>query len=420
MVRLALLLLLLPGGRALAPTAGAVCRGHGSRLAGRLSSIEAPVVAIASHAARPLTLPATLIRSAYKTFVDTYLRAFHGATILLDQSRRSQFETEAEHWVSSMSTAAPAPSAGPQPTSNLSSTSNASSGSNASGVVAALSGALRSCLGLLHEALMAKVDARPPSFVSMPPANVAWNGVVLLSGGDRNAALADRVVANHHAFAQRCGYAYWYHRGSMVSHLGWQPYWHKIAMLRRAVSRFPSARAYVWVDDDIVLTNWAGEDMFEAALHRSNASVLATRDPASWVSLNTGIVIVRNDVAGLEALEEVWRRAAAPRGDGLSLAFDSQEHCLHEQQALQEMLDEPRWRRSIAVLTQRAEEAFNLNTFLRWSHYNAERQANLQFENDAHGSGWVRGDFAGHCSGLSSVRRALCVAVLLGAVVTAA
>jgi len=308
--------------------------------------------------------------------------------------------------------------------------------SNAVGAVAALGGALRSCVGLLHHSLMAKVDARPPSFARVPPVEL-WNGMVLLSGGDRNAALTDRVVANHAAFAARNGYAYWWYRGSLVKPLEWQPYWHKIAMLRRALVRFPTATAFAWIDDDIVLTNFAAEDMLQSALRQSNASLLATRDPANWVALNTGVLLLRNDEAGRETLEEVWKRATAPRSDGVSLAFDTQARCLHEQQALEEMLREPRWRTRISVLAQRSaaddaaqaavpmppatvrQPAFNLNTFLRWSHYDSERGSHLRFDRDAPGSSWVRGDFAGHCSGLSSVRRALCVAVLLGSVVTA-
>ena len=61
---------------------------------------------------------------------------------------------------------------------------------------------------------------------------------------------------------------------------------------------------------------------------------------------------------------------------------------------------------------------WNLNTFLRWSHFNAERAEEMRYDMDAAGSGWLLGDFAGHCSGLSPVRRALCVAALLGAVVS--
>ena len=46
----------------------------------------------------------------------------------------------------------------------------------------------------------------------------------------------------------------------------------------------------------------------------------------------------------------------------------------------------------------------------------ATRTAALLRFADAHGSSWLQGDFAGHCSGLSPLRRALCVAVLVGAV----
>ena len=142
--------------------------------------------------------------------------------------------------------------------------------------------------------------------------------------------------------------------------------------------------------------------------------------------LNTGVLIVRNDDDGLAVLNEMWRRADAERDDGLVLARSSQgEGCLHEQQALQEMLSLAHWRARVAILEQRedgggtnAEERFDLNTFLRWSHFDGERQEELRYDMDAAGSAWRRTDFAGHCSGLSPVRRALCVAALLGAVVS--
>jgi hypothetical protein len=470
--------ILLSGLVAASASSSSVCRGYGSRLSSRLDVIDA-ATPIPVTGSQPVTQPQAALQTLYSSFVDTALRSFQGSKMLGTAAERPAFASEAEHWLTSFSSASvphqqreqpedgvsPAVasllngtvsgSTGNSSSSSLSSTgssidANSSSGSDAIGAVAALGGALRSCLGLLHATLMAKIDARPPSFARMPAAN-QWNGMLLLSGGDRNAALSDRVVANHAAFAARRGYAYWWHRGSLVAPLGWQPYWHKIAMLRRALVRFPTASALIWIDDDIVLTNWGGEDMLRAALGRSNASVLTTGDPASWVALNTGIVLVRNDEGGRETLEEVWRRATAPRADGVSLAFDSQARCLHEQQALEEMLGEPYWRTRIGVLAQRDHEhtptmavaaatgtaravqsaarddatsegaapqlLFNLNTFLRWSHYNAERRSYLRFDTDRHGSGWVKGDFAGHCSGLSSVRRALCTAVLLSSVV---
>jgi len=470
---------LLSGLVAASASSSSVCRGYGSRLSSRLDVIDA-ATPIPVTGSQPVTQPQAALQTLYSSFVDTALRSFQGSKMLGTAAERPAFASEAEHWLTSFSSASvphqqrEQPEDGVSPavasllngtvsgstgnsssSSSLSSTgssidANSSSGSDAIGAVAALGGALRSCLGLLHATLMAKIDARPPSFARMPAAN-QWNGMLLLSGGDRNAALSDRVVANHAAFAARRGYAYWWHRGSLVAPLGWQPYWHKIAMLRRALVRFPTASALIWIDDDIVLTNWGGDDMLRAALGRSNASVLTTGDPASWVALNTGIVLVRNDEGGRETLEEVWRRATAPRADGVSLAFDSQARCLHEQQALEEMLGEPYWRTRIGVLAQRDHEhtptmavaaatgtaravqsaarddatsegatpqlLFNLNTFLRWSHYNAERRSYLRFDTDRHGSGWVKGDFAGHCSGLSSVRRALCTAVLLSSVV---
>ena len=147
------------------------------------------------------------------------------------------------------------------------------------------------------------------------------------------------------------------------------------------MARFPNASAFAWVDDDIILTT-PSPDRLQEALHRSNGSVLVTADPSDRVALNTGVFIVRNDAGGREVLEEIWRRATAPRHDGRVLATDTQSSgCLHEQQALEERLHLARWRTRVAVLEQRADERgasagttlataspgaqWNLNTFLR-------------------------------------------------------
>lgn len=102
------------------------------------------------------------------------------------------------------------------------------------------------------------------------------------------------------------------------------------------------------------------------------------------------------------------------------------------------MLHLARWRTRVAVLAQRADVSgvnagttmatssatssagpqWNLNTFLRWSHYHPERHEEMRFDGDVGGSRWLAGDFAGHCSGLNPVRRALCIAGLLGAVMS--
>ena len=232
----------------------------------------------------------------------------------------------------------------------------------------------------------------------------------------------------------------------------------------------------MWVDDDIVLTNHRVQDMFAHALHaHPSSSIIVTQDASKWHSVNTGVMIVRNDARARGLLAELWRRATAVRADGVSLGFDSQRHCLHEQQALQEMLAErvP----GIAAVRQRQESAdqgpadprleprpsFNLNTFLRWSHYDDERGLAQRFTDDGlwcvaphhtstcpragtwghvpilhrfeprlrygsreltplhdcvtvHRTKWRPGDFAGHCSGMSRVRRGICVHALLNAV----
>jgi len=94
-------------------------------------------------------------------------------------------------------------------------------------------------------------------------------------------------------------------------------------------------------------------------------------------------------------------------------------YCLHEQQALAEMRDDG-WP-GIAVLRQRADahahdhSGFNLNTFLRWSHYDAGRMETLDFTDDPAHTMWRDGDFVGHCSGLAPERRGVCLGMLLHA-----
>lgn len=423
-------------------TTTGMCRGFGARFEERL-------LALPLGAAPPDRLPLV-----YDGFCDTALRgwASRGTALLRGglMRVRGQFESEAEKWVegafsATTVAAAATATAGPQLLQNGSGAS-ASNGSNGVAAAGLFNGA-RSCLGRLYGLLLERLDARPPSFVRLPPEDGAWNRIVLLSGGDRNAALSERLVGNHEEFARRHGYAYWWHRGSLVNRLGWRPYWHKVAHLLASIERFPSALASVWIDDDVVFTNHAGSDMLQLALRRSNASVLVTRDPAAsfGIHVNTGIVAVRHDAHGRSVLTELWRRATAVRADGVQLATGSQRDCLHEQQALQEMLqddDAPHWRQRVAVLVQRAAEPspspsaaarggsvehrerrggraglFNLNTFLRWSHADVQRAEMMRFDADDRDSAWVEGDFAGHCSGLSPLRRVLCVAVLLEAVV---
>ena len=402
-----------------------VCKGYGHRLEQRL--LHQP----SSHGPEPAALD-----SAYAGFVDTVLRGFKGARWLSERVAGA-FESEAERFIDRTFSSASASQAFARRSSSNSTSAAQNASTEANGTAAARNGsglalfALRPqpCLSWLYRLLMDRFDARPPSFVQ-PASASAGEEIVLLSGGDRNAALAERVVANHAAFARRHGYAHWWHKGSLVAERGWLGYWHKVVMMRQAMERFPDASAWVWVDDDIIFTSFADDDddMIRAALRaRPNASVLVTRDPGATAKLNTGVVIVRNsaDGAGRDVLDELLRRAAVARDDlgGLSLATAPQSACLHEQQALEEMLQLPDWRSHVTILEQRAEveaaaPAWNLNTFLRWSHYNAERDENMRFEGDRHGSGWRPGDFAGHCSGLSPLRRALCVAVLIGAVIS--
>ena len=133
-------------------------------------------------------------------------------------------------------------------------------------------------------------------------------------------------------------------------------------------------------------------------------------------------------------------RRVQVRADRRSLAFGSQRRCLHEQEALGEMYTEAVARAAtglciggvsqdgnrrgsclpagIVVLPQRKAGGFNLNTFLRWSHYDSSRKQLQRYDGDRPSGLWRYGDFAGHCTGLSHVRRGLCARGLLDSVVS--
>jgi len=220
-------------------TAGATpsaCHGYGARFEARMLHLPA---------GRSRHLDRSPQATAYATFSDTALRSW--ASSFKDGAHklvRTAFESEAEHWVDTAftsSTTAVVPPAHAASKSNITtniSLSNATTAvvSTTTTPVALVVGSALSCLVRIYHLLLSRFDARPPSFVTVPTHNATgngvavvadephWDGLVLLSGGDRNAALAERLVANHAEFARRHGYAHWWHRGSMVAESGWLPY----------------------------------------------------------------------------------------------------------------------------------------------------------------------------------------------------
>ena len=181
----------------------------------------------------------------------------------------------------------------------------------------------------------------------------------------------------------------------------------------------------MWVDDDIVLTNHL-DDMFRRALRRhQNASVLVTRDRRAHEQHPSQHR--HHDRAcghrGARVLSEMWRRAAEQREDGVSLATDPQSRgCLHEQQALQEMIELPYWRARWPCSTSDADAYDESTPRLPEEDGGDGFERRTQQHSPEHLSALVasqcrarcacasmatpmaaagRGDFAGHCSGLS-------------------
>jgi hypothetical protein len=205
------------------------CQGYGARFEQRVNSLPPSIT----------SAPSAEHKAAYSSFVTTTLQGFSGAS-LIQSSNRQAFAAEAEHWVQRAFTSSPSSLMVRTSEALLNSTNESSAskalktnGSTAHSEAAPLELTLTSvarpalsCLSHLYQLLVGKVDMRPQSFIAEPQSGGApQNGLILLSGGDRVAALSEAVVENHRQFARTHGYVHWFHKGSMVASLGWLPYW---------------------------------------------------------------------------------------------------------------------------------------------------------------------------------------------------
>ena len=59
---------------------------------------------------------------------------------------------------------------------------------------------------------------------------------------------------------------------------GLQPYWNKIAMLRQRMDVAPAHAFFVWIDDDIVMTNHAHDNFARALALHPAAALIVTED----------------------------------------------------------------------------------------------------------------------------------------------
>lgn len=173
--------------------------------------------------------------------------------------------------------------------------------------------------------------------------------ILIISGGDitpnRQFPLLTRE--NFAQFARNHGYRFQSNDSSFMlpPYVG---YWNKIMMLADMLAD-PKNRVVVWFDDDGVVD--VNSDMIEQYLHAyPSKDLIIAMDPEQYAYVNTGAIILRNTkntVTLLNELVRIGKEGRIEESDAPRTNWFTSEHllrckqefwCLHEQQALQELL----------------------------------------------------------------------------------
>ena len=165
----------------------------------------------------------------------------------------------------------------------------------------------------------------------------------------------------------------------------------------------------MWIDDDIMMApNRQGGKSWITDLIKNKlgsyvlkTTMLISRDAGDINQVNTGLMIF--DVtksmrdSSIELLDVIWSEGA--KNDG-HLAYCANQSCLHEQQAVNDIIANSwSWRNKISIMNPR-ENKFNLNTFCRRSHYDENRDMYLNYHNDSEEYEYKPGDNTAHATGM--------------------
>ncbi len=177
------------------------------------------------------------------------------------------------------------------------------------------------------------------------------SNILIISGGDRNERRRFPELTERHTaqFATNQGYRFEAFSGNLAD--GWIGYWHKIFMILDELEH-PENKVVVWFDDDGVVS--LSSNMIEQYLKAyPNKSLIIALDPESFAHINSGAMIFRNSIEVRTLLVEMLKIGEEERKIGHGWTYDhgplqtlslcTQQHlCLHEQQALVELLQQKR------------------------------------------------------------------------------
>lgn len=253
-------------------------------------------------------------------------------------------------------------------------------------------------------------------------------------------AMSESVAENQRAYAKKQGYEYLVYRENMAVELSpeegqsktWLPYWSKIAGINKILNNQETALKnapewIVWIDDDALITNEnikAQEIIDHYAPEGSEINFFVTEDSMSHVRkdipLNSAVLFIKNNDWSREFFQAVWemRTKPAPPDGKHTYGECPNQVCLHEQQAITDLMRGSNdWLKHIKVIRQRDRDdpvgGWGINTFHRWNHFDSRRCQRFNYDNDASGTRWKKGDFIGQCTGLVVELRAECIDQLM-------
>lgn len=245
------------------------------------------------------------------------------------------------------------------------------------------------------------------------------------SDNDERLKMSKKVAHNQRDYSKKKGYTYLEYKKNLAVEtdpitgdtIKWEPYWSKIAAINNILNGKESSslknklRWIVWLDDDAVITN-KEIDMEDVISHYTNHLInddlnfFVTTDSFSSVPLNSAVLFIKNNEWSRMFFNKVWemRNTKVPY-ESYTYGNCPQQSCLHEQQAITDLLAEDKVLANHArIIPQRDPEyPIGINTFVRENHFDLNRQGMmLIYDGDNPNSRGKKGDFIQQCTGLST------------------
>lgn len=226
-------------------------------------------------------------------------------------------------------------------------------------------------------------------------------------------SLSEKVAAVHQEYCNKQGYEYLVFRENLARGTPQGdalPYWSKIGGMLRLLNdpNHSHQQWFAWVDDDMVITN-SNVKLTDLIKKIPKAiSVVVTEDAMSReipsIPLNTGFILAKNDDNSRSLFKALWdMRFQLVPGHDYTYGNCSNQSCLHEQQALTDLIGKNVGLASIVqIISQRFLDGIGLNTFARTNHFDIARNLYLDYTADPPSSRWTIGDFMAQCTGLAT------------------